>query len=144
MKNILLTFFITAICFSCISDDGIPKYETQIVGKWRMIEQLIDPGDGSGTFQPIISDRTFEFLSNGTVKLNGNMCFIGNTVNPESFGTYEFIDDPRADVQFEGTIYPDDCEFSEATISFNLTLDGRLVIWYFCIEGCAEKYEKIN
>ncbi len=31
MKNILLTFFITAICFSCISDDGIPKYETQIV-----------------------------------------------------------------------------------------------------------------
>ena len=39
------------------------------LGTWRLIEVRADPGDGSGTFQPVISSKTVTFETNGTMRL---------------------------------------------------------------------------
>lgn len=35
---------------------------------------MADPGDGSGTFQPVESDKTIEFKNNGSVITNNSLC----------------------------------------------------------------------
>ena len=70
MKNSIL-ILLAMFLLNCSSDDSKPSGETALIGKWKLIEQLADPGDGSGTFQPIESDIVIEFFSNGNVEVNG-------------------------------------------------------------------------
>ena len=143
MKKLIV--IVVLILLNCSSDDRKPPIENEdLLGKWRIIEQLMDPGDGSGTFQPVISDRTFEFFSNGTVTVNEVMCFMSGEPSEMSSGTYEIRGGTNVDVQFEGTISPNNCDFEEMRIGFNLSLDGHLILWYLCFESCGEKYEKIS
>ena len=52
------------------------------------MEQLVDPGDGSGIFMPINSNRIFEFFSDGTVTVNGILCYISSEVGQQNSGTF--------------------------------------------------------
>lgn len=54
MKTIYL--FLSACCCLVLGACTAPEPTTQnngIMGKWRLVEELGDPGDGSGTFQPV-------------------------------------------------------------------------------------------
>ncbi|WP_452222106.1 hypothetical protein [Lacinutrix salivirga] len=53
------------------SYDDQKNFETGLIGNWKLIEVLVDPEDGSGTFQSIESNKTIEFKVNGIVKING-------------------------------------------------------------------------
>lgn len=140
-KLILIT--ISIILISCSSDEGKPSGETELLGKWKLIEQYLDPGDGSGDFQPINSNRTIEFFSNGTVEINGELCFMSSEVGDKETGTYMITSSNEADTTYDGEIIPNTCSSRSAKVYFDLPLNGNLILWYLCIEGCGQKFKKV-
>jgi len=142
MKKYLLVVLLV-ITSSCTSDDSKPTDETGIIGKWKLIEQLADPGDGSGTFQPINSERVIEFFSEGTVSVNGDLCFMTSEVGETVTGTYMKTSDNNFDTQYDGEIIPNSCSSRSAKVYFDLSVSGNLILWYQCIEGCGQKFAKI-
>jgi len=142
MKKVAL-ILLAIFLFSCTSDDNKPTDETGLIGKWKLIEQLADPGDGSGTFQPISSERVIEFFSDGTVSVNGNLCFMTSEVGKTVTGTYMKTSDNNSDTQFDGEIIPNSCSSRSAKVYFDLPSSGSLILWYLCIEGCGQKFTKI-
>ncbi len=140
--KMLLVFGLILLNQSCSSDESKPSGEIQLLGKWKLIEQLSDPGDGSGTFRPISSERVIEFLSDGTVEINGVLCYMSNDIGAKESGTYSFITD--SDAQNDGEILPNTCNSRSAKVYFDLPVDGSLILWYLCIEPCGQKFEKIN
>lgn len=143
MKKLLFTVVLVFI-FSCTSDDSKPSEEKNLLGKWKLIEQLADPGDGSGTFLPIESNRTIEFFSDGTVQINGILCYMSSEVGDKESGTYNLITDSNTDAENVGVILPNTCNSRSAKVYFDLPLNGDLILWYLCIEGCGQKFEKID
>ncbi|MBC3758798.1 hypothetical protein H7U19_10315 [Hyunsoonleella sp. SJ7] len=143
MKSILHLFLI-ALSMACTSDGGRPNSDNELIGKWKLIEQLVDPGDGSGTFQSIESERMIQFFSDGTVEINGVLCFMSSEVGDAEMGTYEITGDNTADTTYEGEIIPNTCSSRSAKVFFNLPLDGNLILWYLCIEPCGQKFEKVD
>lgn len=126
---------------SCSSDDSKPTDEIELIGKWKLIEQYSDPGDGSGDFQSIESNRVIEFLKDGTVEINGQLCFMASEVGDIETGDYLLITD--SDTQYDGEIIPNICSSRSAKVYFDLPVSGNLILWYQCIEGCAQKFSKI-
>lgn len=129
--KLLIPMIIFILLISCDSKEIEPQND--LVGKWRLIEVYADPGDGSGTFNPVSSSKTIEFKNNGRFVSNGQMCYIEIVPTDGSKGSYSFDNK---------TLVPDNCEF-EFELPFELN-GNELTISYFCIEGCGEKYEKVN
>lgn len=142
MKKLLVTI-LTFVFLSCSSDDSKPNGETELIGKWKLIEQYLDPGDGSGDFQSIESERTIEFFSNSTVEINGELCFMSSEVGDKEIGTFMITSSNEADTTYDGEIIPNTCSSRSAKVYFDLPLSGNLILWYQCIEGCGQKFKKI-
>ena len=141
MKKYLFIVLLVVIS-SCSSDDS-KSAEEGIVGKWKLMEQYSDPGDGSGDFQTINSNRVIQFLSDGTIEINGSLCFMASDVGDVETGTYVITSSNEADTTFDGEIIPNTCSSRSARVYFDLPKSGKLVLWYPCIEGCAQKFSKI-
>jgi len=134
------TLLLALILLSCTqNDDKTFTGNTVLIGKWKLIEQLADPGDGSGVFRPVSSNRILEFFSNGTVKSNGSLCYMSYEVGDESSGNFTSIDD---NVYFDGEITPNDCDYSGTKLYYSFEGEN-LIISYLCIEGCGQKFKKI-
>ncbi|MCJ8292033.1 MAG: hypothetical protein HRT58_19300 [Crocinitomicaceae bacterium] len=107
---------------------------TGIVGEWELIEELIDPGDGSGTFQPISSNKEIKFCDDGTFEANGEMCMMENQASSTQEGTYDVT---------TNTFSPNSCMIM-APMSYSYSVNGDvLILTYPCIEGCQQKYCRI-
>ncbi len=107
-----------------------------MIGKWKLTEVLVDPGNGKGIFNKVASDKTLEFFSNGTVVSNGNLCVMDTAAGQQTGGTYSLK---------EKTIRPDNCQLegTDLIIHFRLENDA-LVLQYSCMEPCFEKYVRIQ
>jgi len=129
LKHMKLTLFLLLLVLlaSCSQEEG-PEIESGITGKWQLAEFLSDPGDGSGVFQPATIDKTITFFSDLTFESNSSMC---NINDGGSQGDY----DPETMI-----IAPENCTFR---ITFKHE-NSKLLLYYPCIEPCAEKYEKIE
>lgn len=103
--------------------------QTVLEGTWELHEQLMDPGDGSGTFQPA-SGKEITFHSNGTFTANFSLCGMGSSGNPTD-GTVD---------QSGAVLIPQNCA-SGVTVGYKLE-NGNLYLFYPCIEACQEKYKK--
>ncbi|GAL76734.1 hypothetical protein JCM19275_2070 [Nonlabens ulvanivorans] len=106
---------------------------SDIVGTWQLTANLSDPGDGSGSFQSVSSNKTITFNADGTFTSNGDVCDMSITTSTNTNGTYNTTDK---------TINAN-CGTTNLPISYtidNLTMD----ISYFCIEACQSRYRKIN
>lgn len=118
------------IITSCNNENENPV----LVGEWILIEQLADPGDGSGTFQPVNSSKTLEFYSDSTIVCNGQMCQLSTESSPQTNGTYS--------PTFH-TITPENCPVSFFPLTYEM--QGQyLILNYPCIEACREKYEQVD
>lgn len=128
-KVFILLVFLSL--FSCSEDE--PLVVPELVGTWRIIEVLADPGDGSGTFQPIAREKTVAFFESGEVISNGPLCGSLNQTSEIGQGVYSLQDSTItpfcANLDFSTKIY---FEFEGANLILN----------YPCIERCAEKYLK--
>ncbi len=132
MKKIVILILSFGLLFSCKNDDDAIE-STNLVGKWQLVEQLLDPGDGSGTFQPIDSELTLEFFDNGTIiSTNGSLCNIFTQSGGTSSGTFSLMEN-TINIECSDNIIP---------ISFERIGVG-LVLNFPCIEACAQKYRKI-
>lgn len=134
MKKIIihLLFFVNLILFPSCTSDEIPE-DAKIIGTWQLVEMYSDPGDGNGSFRPVDSDKTITFKTDKSFESNGIMCHLSTGSNAPSSGTFS---------EEESTISPDDCEFK---VDLNYVIDSDyLIVTFFCIEGCGEKFKKMN
>jgi len=103
-----------------------------ISGKWQLIEILVDPGDGSGTFSPVTDGKIIEFKEDNTVtNLDSPFSCNSPDVNLPIIATYSEKDKK---IRFS------DCP------NFSLGVEiknDNLLIYPPCIEPCASKYKKI-
>lgn len=108
------------------------KNDNALIGKWQLVEQLIDIGDGSGSFVPTETGKTVEFREDGTVVSSGSLCGMGGQPGQQGAGAYSVE---------TGEITPDNCPTGQLPVKFELQ-DGELILYYPCIEACGEKYRK--
>ena len=131
MKKIVLILVTIGISFSCDNDDEVNS-KTQLIGNWKLIEVLADPGGGSGTFSSVESDKIITFENNGIITSNGRLCDMSiNSDNPTS-GTYSIS---------ELTFSSSDCTNPDYDYTFEQQ-GNILVIDYPCFEPCRAKYQK--
>ncbi len=138
MKKVAIILTLILL-FSCSSNDS-EKASVDLLGTWKLIEQLSDPGDGSGVFVPVNSNKTIEFKEDFTVYSNSTLCYMDSNSSDQSTGAFFAMEDTTS---IEGTILPDNCEFSEAQVLYKIE-SNNLILYYLCIEPCAQKYVKIN
>lgn len=109
------------------------KETAEITGSWKLIELYGDPGDGSGDFTPVESEKIIEFRADGTVWSNGDICLMSPAAAAPTTGTYSAED---------STINSVSC-LSEINIFFEIRGE-YLILSYPCIEPCQAKFEKIQ
>ena len=134
MKN--CTYFLIFLPLSLVLSSCNSPEEDGLMTKWHLIEQLMDPGDGSGTFQPVSSDKTVSFFEDGTITSeNGSIC-IGEVWSggTSSSGTFS---------EATMTIDVANCTGGHVPLSYEMD-NGFLILNYACIEPCREKYEQID
>ncbi len=130
MKKLIFTLIIVGILFSCNSDDD-SNSNTDLIGNWQLIEVLADPGDGSGIFSSVESEKTITFDSEGIIGSNGDLCNMGTTSDNPTSGTYS-----KSERSFNLPNCPE--------YNFTFEQNGNiLIINYPCVEACAVKYKKI-
>jgi len=135
MKKGILLFVLISTLISCNNDDDSNNStQAELVGTWKLTENLSDPGDGSGVFEIVISDKKMVFNSDGTVTSNGFLCDMSIESNTSSSGTYSIT---------ESTINSSSCNTTEFAIRFELS-STFLIISYPCIEACQAKYLKVE
>lgn len=123
---------ILGFLLSCNKGDEKIITNTNIVGSWKLVEVLEDPGDLSGTFISVNSNKTIIFNNIGKITSNGSMCDMSIESNTYSSGTFSEIN---------STINPSNCKNS----LIKYELDGNtLILIYPCIEPCKAKYIKIQ
>lgn len=130
-KNILLLILI-GFLFSCSSDDQ-EKSQTELIGSWKLIEVLADPGNGSGTFRTVESNKTIEFKSDGTITTNSSLC---DPYSDEikSSGTFSLVNKSITT----------NCQNPNiANIYFELKND-YLILNFISNEGFSQKFKRIN
>ena len=120
---LLITFFLS----SCNNDDSV---ESELIGTWKLVEISVDPGDGSGVFETVISEKLIEFHKDGVVTSNG----IITTASIEST--------TQSSLRYSET---ESVIFSEGFSSMKFEIiDSFLIIDNLCVETCQSKYIKIQ
>ena len=102
-----------------------------LTGTWELKEVLMDPGNGSGVFTAVSSDKNLVFNTNGNVNSNGIICDMSIESNSSTSGTYSAID---------STIISSTCQ--NLIIKYELSGD-TLILIYPCFEACKAKYIKV-
>ena len=102
------------------------------MGNWKLKEVLADPGDGSGTFLPVQSNKRITFEANGVITSNGSLCDMSTAADAPTSGTYS-----NTNFTFNST----DCSDPNYNYSFEQT-GTVLIITYPCFEPCKAKYVK--
>ncbi|WP_116107836.1 lipocalin family protein [Lewinella sp. IMCC34191] len=127
---ILLVSTLLLSILSCSTDGAADSPE--LVGTWQLRESYADPGDGSGTFRPVSSDKVLVFRPDGTFRSNKNFCVPAIPADQETTGSYSTA---------EGTLTPD-CAGARP-LPFELQGE-TLELSFHCIEGCGERYRKVS
>ncbi|WP_428743437.1 hypothetical protein [Tenacibaculum sp.] len=129
MKKQIFLLLSIGLMFSCSNDQN--SFETELIGKWKLIEVLADPGDGSGAFEPVESDKTIEFKNNGILTTNSSLC-------------KPYSDEIISSGTYENNIIKTNCQDPNiATIFFELNNED-LILNFISNEGYSQKFKKIN
>ncbi|MFC4094414.1 hypothetical protein [Euzebyella saccharophila] len=142
MKKWSFLFLFTVIGLSCSdNDDEINPENPGLIGTWLLVEQYTDPGDGSGEYQKVDSEKSIEFLEDGIFKSNGELCDLNSDAGANTSGAYVMNDTIISQFSSENYLLPDGCTTEDFKIFYHLE-EGSLVLSYPCIEGCGQKYLK--
>lgn len=128
MKKAVLILTLVATFFSCKNT----KENNELIGDWKLVEILVDPGNGSGTFNEVTSEKIFTFNADGTITSNGSLCNLSVDLDKPTSGTYD---------ETAATFTSTNCSDSNQTFSFKLVKD-ELIVSYPCVEPCKAKFKK--
>ena len=126
MKKTLVILVLLSLIISCKKKDS-----GSLTGTWLLKEVLMDPGNGSGVFTAVGSDKNLVFNTNGNVNSNGIICDMSIESNTSTAGTYSAID---------STIISTTCP--NLTLKYEISGDTLFLI-YPCFEACKAKYIKV-
>lgn len=131
MKTYGISLFILMAMLSCKKDEN-NQAASELLGTWKLTAVLNDPGDGSGTYKEVESNKTITFFADSTLSSNGSLCHNASSSDSPTSGTFSLID---------STYTSDDCTNTGFDFSFRLESD-ELTIAYPCIEPCGAKFIK--
>jgi len=139
MKKVIFILLIPFLfAFTCEEEKEekqviLPSVKSnELLGKWQLIETLEDPGDGSGTFQPVVNGKIIEFIEDNTIaNLDSPFSCNSPDINLPIIATYSEKD--------KKITFSDCPDFSLGVEIKN----GNLFLYPPCIEACASKYKKI-
>ena len=103
-----------------------------LTGTWELKEVLMDPGNGSGVFTAVSSDKNLVVNTNGNVTSNGIICDMSIESNTSTSCTYSEID---------STVISSTCQ--NLIIKYEVSGD-TLILIYPCFEACKAKYNRVN
>jgi len=126
MKVSFAILVIISFLTSCKKND-----RDSLTGTWQLKEVLMDPGNGSGVFTAVSSDKNLVFNTNGNVNSNGVICDMSIESNTSTAGTYSEID---------STIISTTCP--NLILKYEVSGD-TLILIYPCFEPCKAKYIKV-
>ena len=126
MKISFAILVIISFLASCKKND-----RDSLTGTWLLKEVLMDPGNGSGVFTAVGSDKNLVFNTNGNVNSNGVICDMSIESNTSTSGTYSEID---------STIISATCQ--NLIIKYEVSGDTLILIYPY-IEPCKAKYIKV-
>jgi len=136
MKRKIL-YLITLILFSisgCKKKDSTaePIFPNSIIGKWKLVFTLMDPGDGSGKFQPYKGPELIpiEFNSDSTYKNSNSSCIDNFSIRSNQY------------IKLSGKCknsWPDRLSFYKLSPKYD-----SLTLFYQCDEPCGEKYVRVQ
>ncbi len=141
MKNTLKLGIISLLfvsIFGCNSNDEELNESESIIGTWQFVETYQSTG-GIGTWNPVENGYKYTFLENGNFSSNRFDECINGTYLIESneltliFGCNGFTAGIEAP---EGT-FIEEINFESGYLFINPT-------YIFCVEGCDNKFKKIN
>ncbi|MFZ6052520.1 lipocalin family protein [Halocola ammonii] len=133
MKKYFFLLLTIGILASCTKDKNNPinNSESEVIGTWKLVEVYLDPGDGSGDFEPVDSEKTVTFHEDGTITSNGDLCSLSQEANGTSSGTYSLQD---------STLNLPECTF-DGPSNYTFEQEGNtLIINAPCDEPCRVKY----
>jgi hypothetical protein len=121
MKRFLTSIFFIILFASCEkTEEG-----SSLVGKWKLVATLNDPGNGSGEWLPATQYATIKLSKDGSVK----------TRNLSEFKKYEVID--SVTIKFTSP--------NDSTINYKYSLKGGgLELKPPCIEPCGLRFLRID
>jgi hypothetical protein len=132
MKTKILAFVvIVLLVISCSKNEDIPS-SNLLIGTWKLTEILADPGDGSGVFNSVNSNKNLIFSNGGNLSSNGTICDMSIEINQSSTGTYS-----EANTTINSTNCPNN------TIKYELN-GNTLILIYPYIELCKAKYIRVQ
>lgn len=131
MKRSLLFILVilTGAFTSCKKEQETTSNGGMLMGTYKLTGlYYYSPGD-EGEFQPVTSEKTITFHSDGTITSNGNLCIPEVDTSTPTSGTYSFSDK---------TITVANCNEME----YQLT-GYTVIIGHGCIEQCKSRFIKI-
>lgn len=132
MKKNILFLMLIGLFLSCSNDDQKIS-ESKLIGSWKLVEVLADPGDGKGTFRPVESNKTIQFQENGTITTNSSLCDpYSNEI--KTTGSYSLT---------KKTITTECQNSNIGTIFFELK-NQYLILNFISNEGYSQKFQRIN
>jgi hypothetical protein len=120
---------LTVLFCSCKlrSANNASQQESQLIGKWKMTQYYADIGDGKENWVEADKERTIEFKENGA--------FIDS--EQANAGRYVLQDS----IHIEIIPHDKTKTYKMQIIELNAK---NLVLRANCIEGCGEKYVRVN
>ncbi|MEO7802262.1 MAG: lipoprotein [Ginsengibacter sp.] len=120
MKKYFTILLFAALLTSCSKNLS----KTGLVGKWKLTESLMDPGDGSGQWTSPSEKTIIEFTNSGLIKYENKQ---SDNYKVTSDSTMELLSG------------------SSSTINYRYKVDvDKLYMRPPCIEACGEKYERVK
>ncbi|MDB5024733.1 MAG: hypothetical protein JWP78_2488 [Mucilaginibacter sp.] len=127
MKYFAYFLPIAIILFAAACGKENIKGNSTLTGKWKLVESLMDPGNGSGKWMPVQTGTEVQFYANGT---------LSGTEFP-SYVSYNIKDSVTlAFVQANKTIQNYRYKISHDTLSLSPAGPMR------CIEACGVRFKK--
>ena len=126
----LAALLLPLLALACEKEEVVPA---SALSTWELSEIYIDPGDGSGDFEPTDFARTLSFFPDSTYRASTPLCAVGTGEGRSATGRYFPAD---------STLEVADCSM-ERLLTY--AIDGtELTVTYFCDEGCAERYVRVE
>ena len=129
----LATLPLILLTVACDTDDVLltePTPSAPVTGVYRLSARLLDPGDGSGTFQAVDSEQTLTLSVDSTLVVNEDICALTEAPG-QTRGRYTA----------NGIVVLEGCPDLPYRIDF---FEREVRLSFPCFEPCINKYVLVD
>lgn len=142
MRRILAITLLAKVFTSC-KEDPNPcagfgfECAATVESHWELIEIYSDPGNGSGSFNEVESERTITIFQNGDFISKGSLYILDVTNTQIHTGEIEYTSS-------DNKLVVSDCSWHDVT-KLPFSIDGdEMIVDFSCYEGCKHKYKRVD